>query len=689
MGKTKKQKILIVDDSEINRSILIDMLGNEYEILEAVDGVEGVDMLNHYGTQIGLVLLDIIMPNMDGFGVLNAMNKNHWIEDIPVVMISTERDPALIERAYEMGISDFVSRPFDATIVRRRVINTIMLYAKQKKLTQLVENQIYEKAKSGNMMVSILSHIVEFRNGESGLHVIHIKTITEKLLKCLVQKTDRYKLRYADISLISTASALHDIGKIAIPEQILNKPGRLTAEEFDIMKTHSMVGANMLSGLPFYQDEKLIRMAYEICRWHHERYDGKGYPDGLVGEDIPIGAQIVALADVYDALTSERVYKAAYSHEQALQMIFNGECGVFNPLLMNCLMEIAEELEQELGENAFQTRQQREMKEITEELLSHKELSLSKRTLNLLEHERTKYQFLASMTKDILFEYTKEPSMVTLSEAGAEKLGIDAVILNPFENKKVVDTFGAANLKNMSKELETATPEHPIVQYDVRMEIDGEYKWMRIICCSIWTAEEPPQYSGLIGKVAELSIEQESLIDVDRMISQDTLTGLLNFPHAKHRIRERLKTYMDSQFALVIFDLDRFKAANSRFGHTFGDNILKYMAERLRKSVRSTDIAARIGGDEFLILVEYTTDIEKAIERIFNALTGEYDGFPISISMGVAKTEDTGRDCEALIKGASQALSTVKVEEKGSYSFYESTMQGMGPVLSSIEEIAD
>lgn len=200
MGKTKKQKILIVDDSEINRSILIDMLGNEYEILEAVDGVEGVDMLNHYGTQIGLVLLDIIMPNMDGFGVLNAMNKNHWIEDIPVVMISTERDPALIERAYEMGISDFVSRPFDATIVRRRVINTIMLYAKQKKLTQLVENQIYEKAKSGNMMVSILSHIVEFRNGESGLHVIHIKTITEKLLKCLVQKTDRYKLRYADIS---------------------------------------------------------------------------------------------------------------------------------------------------------------------------------------------------------------------------------------------------------------------------------------------------------------------------------------------------------------------------------------------------------------------------------------------------------------------------------------------------------
>lgn len=683
----KKQRILIVDDSEINRSVLADMLGDEYYTMEAADGVEAVEALNRYGTQIDLVLLDIVMPNMDGFGVLNAMNKNHWIEDIPVVMISTERDPALVVRAYEMGISDFINRPFDAMIVRRRVINTIMLYAKQKKLTELVESQIYEKEKSNNLMVSILSHIVEFRNGESGLHVININTITELLLKSLVQKTDKYKLRYTDISLISTASALHDIGKIAIPEEILNKPGRLTKEEFEVMKTHSMTGARMLSDLPFYQNEKMIRMAYEICRWHHERYDGKGYPDGLKGEDIPIAAQVVALADVYDALTSERVYKPAYSHQTAVQMILNGECGAFNPLLLECLMNVSGDLQERLEHEKGGLHHEREIKEITQEILSQKEMTFSKRTLNLLEHERTKYQFLASMTKDIIFEYTSEPPMLTLSESGAKRLGVKEIVLDPYKNRAFQEVIGVENLKRVTKAISESTPENPVTQYDIRIKIDNEYKWVRIITCSIWTAEEPPQYSGLIGKVAELSREQDEYIDIERITSRDSLTGLLNFAHAKLRIKDLLEYYPEKEFALLIFDLDSFKLANNQYGHGFGDNILKYTAERLQQSVRKGDVVARIGGDEFLVLVESRAGVEIAIERIFNALNGEYDGVPISISMGVAKTEDAGRDCDTLIKGASQALGAVKVKNKGSYFFYESTMQGMGPVLSSIEEI--
>ena len=316
-----KQQILIVDDSEINREILKEILKEDYRILEAANGEECLEQLERSGTGISLVLLDIVMPEMDGFEVLAAMNQNHWIEDIPVIMISSEDSDSYIRRAYEMGVSDYISRPFDAKIVYQRVLNMIKLYAKQRRLIHLVTRQIYEKERNNRMMIGILSQIVEFRNGESGLHVIHINLITQLLLEQLVKKTGKYQLSWEDRLLIATASALHDIGKIGIDEKILNKPGKLTKEEFEIMKTHTLIGAQMLDNLDMYRNEKLLKLAHEICRWHHERYDGKGYPDGLVGEEIPISAQVVSLADVYDALVSERVYKKAFSHEKALEMI--------------------------------------------------------------------------------------------------------------------------------------------------------------------------------------------------------------------------------------------------------------------------------------------------------------------------------------------------------------------------------
>lgn len=345
-----KETILIVDDSALNRMVLIEILGKEnYTFLEAENGQQAVELLDCH-PEVDLLLLDITMPEIDGFGVLEAMNQYHWIEETPVIMISAEDSYTFVERAYDLGASDYITRPFDARVVCRRVSNTLMLYAKQKRLVQMVAEQVYEKEKVSNTMISILSHIVEFRNNESGLHVVHIRTITKLLLRRLRKKTDRYPLTEADISLISTASALHDIGKINIPEQILNKPGRLTKEEFEIVKTHSAVGEHMLRQIPFNQNEPLVKIAREICRWHHERWDGRGYPDGLKGDEIPISAQVVSLADVYDALTSERCYKAAFDHDTALNMIVNGECGAFNPLLLECLMDGADQIKQAMQE---------------------------------------------------------------------------------------------------------------------------------------------------------------------------------------------------------------------------------------------------------------------------------------------------------------------------------------------------
>ena len=343
-----KSQILLVDDSAMSRMILKEILGGDYSILEAENGQECLEKMQAEAGNIALVLLDINMPVMDGFEVLKAMNVNHTIEDIPVIMISSDDSDAAIRRSYELGASDYVTRPFDARIVYRRVTNTIKLYAKQRRLVQMVSDQIRARENNTDMLVGVLSHIVEFRNGESGAHVRHIRIITELLLHRLLEISSQYPITAEQQDNIPLASALHDIGKIGIDEKILNKPGKLTPEEYEVIKTHSMLGAEMLHQLENFNEQPLLQTAYEIARWHHERWDGRGYPDGLKGDEIPISAQLVALADVYDALTSERCYKKAFSHEKAVQMILNGECGAFNPLLLQCLTDMQTDLKVQL-----------------------------------------------------------------------------------------------------------------------------------------------------------------------------------------------------------------------------------------------------------------------------------------------------------------------------------------------------
>ena len=389
----EKQKILIVDDSKMNRALLIDILEEQYDVAEAENGAEAISLLSRHRTDYSLLLLDIMMPEMDGFEVLAYINKYHWNDTLAVIMISADDSPANIKLAYDLGAFDYISRPFDSTIVQRRISNTMLLYARQQRLEKIIAEQFHEQENNNRLMISILSHIVEFRNGESGLHILHVNTITKYLLKQLVRLTDQYSLSKADISLISTASGLHDIGKISISDTILNKHGRLTAEEFEVIKTHSMIGANMLLDLPIEQQEApLVKVASEICRWHHERYDGNGYPDGLKGEEIPIAAQVVALADVYDALTSERCYKKAYSHEEALKMILEGQCGAFNPILLRCLQEIADTLESELMD-----------------ISSEQETENIQNIRNKIDYDRLfsyeKYTFLSRKQKDLQLLY--------------------------------------------------------------------------------------------------------------------------------------------------------------------------------------------------------------------------------------------------------------------------------------------
>lgn len=501
-----KQKILIADDSEMNRELLAAILEEEYEIIQANDGVQAVDCLQRQAEEISLLLLDIVMPHMDGFEVLSYMNKEHWIDAIPVVIISSENSPIYIKRGYDLGATDFIGKPFDANMVLRRSANAILLGAKQRRMTSIVSNQIYEREKSSKLMINILSHIVEFRNGESGLHVLHIQTITEMLLRQLVQKeNNRYALSKEQIRMITTASALHDIGKISIPDEILNKPGRLTAEEFAVIKGHSMAGANMLSELPLDQkEEPLVKTAYEICRWHHERYDGGGYPDGLKGEEIPVSAQVVALADVYDALTSERCYKDAYSHEKAIEMILAGQCGAFNPLMLECLLDISSSLKKKMGYKSKERYEQTDLSDIASRFHDF-EMDSSEKIVQQLEFERMRYNFLAEGSRNIVFTYTISPPLLTFNQAGCKRSGITEPSFSPLQSGVLKDLVEEQSLKRLIRKITQATRETPDVTSNLFLTDGKNPCHYRCECRVIWTDGAEKGYTGVVGKLTDIT----------------------------------------------------------------------------------------------------------------------------------------------------------------------------------------
>ena len=501
-----KQKILIADDSEMNRELLAAILEEEYDIIQVNDGVQAVDCLQRQAEEISLLLLDIVMPHMDGFEVLSYMNKEHWIDAIPVVIISSENSPIYIKRGYDLGTTDFIGKPFDANMVLRRSANAILLGAKQRRMTSIVSNQIYEREKSSKLMINILSHIVEFRNGESGLHVLHIQTITEMLLRQLVQKeNNRYALSKEQIRMITTASALHDIGKISIPDEILNKPGRLTAEEFAVIKGHSMAGANMLSELPLDQkEEPLVKTAYEICRWHHERYDGGGYPDGLKGEEIPVSAQVVALADVYDALTSERCYKDAYSHEKAIEMILAGQCGAFNPLMLECLLDISSSLKKKMGYKSKERYEQTDLSDIASRFHDF-EMDSSEKIVQQLEFERMRYNFLAEGSRNIVFTYTISPPLLTFNQAGCKRSGITEPSFSPLQSGVLKDLVEEQSLKRLIRKITQATRETPDVTSNLFLTDGKNPCHYRCECRVIWTDGAEKGYTGVVGKLTDIT----------------------------------------------------------------------------------------------------------------------------------------------------------------------------------------
>ena len=355
-----RSKVLIVDDLELNREMLAAILEKDYPILEADGGKKAISMIQEHQDEIAVVLLDLVMPEMDGFAVLEVMKNHSWLKTIPVLVITAESKAEVESKCFEMGVSDFIRKPFDNAIVRNRVRNIVDLFSYKNHLEEKVEKQTEtlkkqykllvmqaEKLKESNTrIIDILGTVVECRNLESGEHVKRVKGFTRILAEQMMADYPEYGLTKEKIDVIVSASSLHDIGKIAIPDSILLKPARLTKDEYEYMKSHTTRGCDVLNNVENVWDEAYSKASYDICRHHHERYDGKGYPDGLAGDAIPISAQLVGLADAYDALVSERVYKSAYSEDEAFRMIVSGECGVFSPKLLECFRKVKKQFEE-------------------------------------------------------------------------------------------------------------------------------------------------------------------------------------------------------------------------------------------------------------------------------------------------------------------------------------------------------
>lgn len=530
----KKYKILIVDDSRFNRLVMTSMLANDYIVEEACDGKEAMLILQDRLEEFSLILLDIVMPNMDGFAFLKHMEECGWLEFLPVIMISSEYTPENIERSYRLGASDLIRRPYDERVICHRIANTIALSSKHRKLSNALADEVIKENQSNEAMISILSHIVETRNGESGAHVQNIRYITGLLLKKLIKTTDRYPLTKEEMLRIVTASALHDIGKMSVPEEILNKPGRLTDEEFQIMKGHAITGANMVEPLLHKKDANpLIRMTYEICRWHHERYDGRGYPDGLKRDEIPIAAQVVSVADVYDALTSERCYKPMYPPEEAMRMICAGECGAFNPLLLDCLCGILDKLEDLSPAQESITEADKDSNHLlVVDALAHSQengLFSSGKITQMLMRERLRAKFFFNDSSPA-FYYTVSPPSLHLNKAGRKLFGEEEFIVDSNKELDAYAGYDLHTLERLKDKLAAATNEHPLVKEEILLNLHGETpQQYQCVMQTIWDSADARHYAEVAGRLIPMD-EEASKATADEgeafYAASNTMTGM-------------------------------------------------------------------------------------------------------------------------------------------------------------------
>ncbi len=678
----EKRIILIVDDVELNRAIISEVLKNEYAVLEAENGVEAVKLMEQHHKSLSIVLLDILMPLMDGFEVMEIMKKRNWISKLPVIMITTDATEEFVQRGYDLGASDVVSKPFNPKIVRQSVNNIVELYRHKNNLENMVRQQMNTLKKQSEKlnqstinMIDMLSNVIGYKTYDAGPSVINFRFITKTVLTELMERNPEYNLDKVQIEQISEGSLLHDIGKIAVSDAILNKPGRLNEEELHEAQKHALLGGELIKQIVGKNKRDYFKYCYEICRYHHERYDGNGYPDKLSGNDIPVWAQAVSIVDVYDALVNKRSYREAYSHSHAVAMIKNGECGEFNPDVLNAFLAVENKI---LKDNSGLSENNNELKKIVSEsteIINKSVEVASDRVLWLLEMERRKYQMLSEMSGDIIFEYNTKSQHVIFSENFAEITGIKLINEKTSDVLNEIPVMFDEDRKALRQLFSSLSPDNMKFKTELRIKNkNGVYKWYEMFVHSIWMMDYGVLTGNVIGKLVNIDRRKHEAEEWRKDADTDSITKLLNKTAVRNRIAEVINSSDSVDSAFCIVDLDNFRNINETFGHQFGNEVLKKVAGELKKSIRITDIIGRVGGDEFIIFlcgIGGTANIESKVKQISGALRMDYGECRITGSIGIARYPYDADNFDDLQYKASKALHTVKEESKNGYCLYD------------------
>ncbi len=674
----QRKKILIVDDVKWNRIILKDLFVKSYEILEAENGEDALQVLEQEQNSIAIVLLDLVMPIMDGIDVLKAMSSKGMLMKMPVIVITASTEEEISLKIHELGAADVILKPFNFGIVKRRVENVIELYRYRYKLEETVRNQMREienqdlQIRQSNLfIIDTLCTAVEFRDCESGQHIKRIRDITRMMLEALCDISEEYHFTREQIEVICNAAAMHDIGKIAIPDSVLNKPGPLADEEFEIMKTHSVKGCEILENLEFINSEEYFQYCYDICRYHHERWDGRGYPDHLCESQIPIWAQIVSLADVYDALVSERVYKKACTHEKAMEMIINGECGAFNPLLLERMKEMEEKLKA-----AYKTTESNEV--LRRDSVRKQSHQTPDQLLQMMEKEKTQYQVLPKNNGEIFYIYQVQEDRILFSENFQEMFGQEGKIENVKDNLKKYAFVYKEDTKIVHTMIKICKDGPNKTRGRIRLRLqDGRLEWFEAWASSIWDKEHSTCLQ-VVGKIVDIHELKEESEHWKQRIFRDRLTNLYNKEAFRDKVIEKLESMHKELSAIFFIDIDEFKWVNDHFGHAYGDEVLKLLAKRIKHCFRESDIVGKGNGDEFLVFMGNVANeevVEKKLihimEVIHNAYRQHEINGKITASIGVALYPLDGEAYDVLIRKADQAVFYAKSNGRNRYDFFK------------------
>ncbi len=652
--------LLIVGDAELNRAILYEMFRGHFGVLEAGGEAEALEALHRHRAHIRLVLLDGSLSGGGGLQVLRQMQKEGFLPGVPVLMIvASGASSEKIAAAMQLGVVDFIERPFNIDIVKSRVLRLLEHQRCREKMDEMVEARTREMRRTSRLAIEALSTIVEFRSGETAMHTRRIGLITRMLCQALVKRFPEWKLSDSMIEDIVCASALHDVGMIAVPETILNKPGRLSEEEFDVMKRHTVFGAQVLERISSQSGERFFTYCRDICLCHHERWDGNGYPNGIAGDEIPIWAQVVSLADVYDVLTSERVYKPPFTHEQALHMIEDGDCGAFNPKLLMILGLIESKLMDGLNELAGDDDHGREAASD-----GAPPEPLSPRTLNLIEYEREQYKAFASLSGEVLLDYDAQSDAISFSERACEHFEGDIAARRVPMQEVIARYLYPQDKKTLTDALAGASAENAMVRLEIRLLTKhGWYEWYEVVARTLWDDDAPSQCVRALGKLTNIDKSVRETCRLREQATRDVLTGLLNRGEIERCIRQRIREDPDGQGALLYIDIDDFKGINDAHGHVFGDEVLRKIGRSVQANIRESDIAGRIGGDEFVVYLDRVRSEEGITGNVERLITVMRQGFsiraeraPVSISVGIARFPQDGTRYETLLEKADQAM---------------------------------